>query len=56
MQVFISVCATTVLVSRSKVQKAYAKVNVRLIEVSTGRIIHSEEGAGEALTETKNAV
>lgn len=42
--------------SRSKVQKAYAKVNVRLIEVSTGRIIHSEEGAGEALTETKKTM
>jgi len=39
--------------SRSKAQKAYAKVNVRLIEVKTGRIIHSEEGAGEAVTETK---
>lgn len=42
--------------SRSKVQRAYAKVNVRLIEVSTGRIIHSEEGAGEALTETKKTM
>ena len=42
--------------SRSKVQKAYAKVNVRLIEVSTGRIIHSEEGAGEALTQTKKTM
>jgi curli biogenesis system outer membrane secretion channel CsgG len=42
--------------SRSKVQRAYAKVNVRLIEVSTGRIIHSEEGAGEAVTETKKTM
>jgi curli biogenesis system outer membrane secretion channel CsgG len=42
--------------SRTKVQKAYAKVNVRLIEVSTGRIIHSEEGAGEAVTETKKTM
>lgn len=42
--------------SRSKVQKAYAKVNVRLVEVSTGRIIHSEEGAGEASTETKKTM
>jgi curli biogenesis system outer membrane secretion channel CsgG len=42
--------------SRSKVQKAYAKVNVRLVEVSTGRIIHSEEGAGEATTETKKTM
>lgn len=42
--------------SRSKAQKAYAKVNVRLIEVRTGRIIHSEEGAGEAVTETKKTL
>lgn len=42
--------------SRSKAQKAYAKVNVRLIEVKTGRIVHSEEGAGEALTETKKTL
>lgn len=42
--------------SRKKVQKAYAKVNVRLIEVSSGRIIHAEEGAGEALSETKKTL
>ncbi len=42
--------------SRSKIQKAYAKVNVRLVEVRTGRIIHSEEGAGEATTETKKTM
>jgi curli biogenesis system outer membrane secretion channel CsgG len=42
--------------SRKKVQKAYAKVNVRLIEVSTGRIIHSEEGAGEAISEAKKTL
>lgn len=42
--------------SRSKAQKAYAKVNVRLIEVRTGRIMHSEEGAGEAVTETKKTL
>ena len=34
--------------SRAKIQKAFAKVAVRLVEVSTGRIVHSEEGAGEA--------
>lgn len=42
--------------SRKKMQKAYAKVNVRLIEVSTGRIIHAEEGAGEATSETKTTL
>jgi curli biogenesis system outer membrane secretion channel CsgG len=42
--------------SRKKTQKAYAKVNVRLIEVSTGRIIHSEEGAGEAISEAKKTL
>jgi curli biogenesis system outer membrane secretion channel CsgG len=39
--------------SRKKEQKAYAKVNVRLIEVKTGRVILAEEGAGESITETK---
>ncbi len=38
--------------SRSKKQTAYAKVNVRLINVGTGQIIYSEEGEGEAFTET----
>jgi curli biogenesis system outer membrane secretion channel CsgG len=42
--------------SRSKTQKAYAKVNVRLVEVSTGRIVYSQEGAGEAFTETKKTL
>ena len=42
--------------SRSKAQKAYAKVNVRLVDVSTGRIIHSSEGAGEAISETKKTL
>lgn len=42
--------------SRKKSQRAYAKVNVRLIEVSTGRIVHSEEGAGEAVTESKKTL
>lgn len=39
--------------SRIKTQKAYAKVNVRLVEVSTGRIVYSEEGAGESSVTTK---
>lgn len=42
--------------SRSKAQKAYAKVNVRLVDVATGRIIHSSEGAGEAVSETKKTL
>jgi curli biogenesis system outer membrane secretion channel CsgG len=42
--------------SRSRVQRAYAKVNVRLIEVSTGRVIAAMEGAGEATTETKKTM
>lgn len=42
--------------SRSKAQKAFAKVNVRLVDVETGRIIHSAEGAGEAVTETKKTL
>jgi len=42
--------------SRAKSQKAYAKVNVRLVDVSTGRIIHSTEGAGESVSETKKTL
>lgn len=42
--------------SKSKAQKAYAKVNVRLIEVKTGRVVSAREGAGEATTETKKGV
>jgi len=34
--------------SRTKTQKARAKVNVRLIKVSTGQIIYSEEASGYA--------
>jgi len=37
--------------SRSKIQVAYAKVNVRLIDVKTGQIIFAQEGAGEAKSE-----
>ncbi|MEW5818444.1 MAG: CsgG/HfaB family protein, partial [Spirochaetota bacterium] len=37
--------------SRTKKQTAYAKVNIRLIDVSTGQIIYSEEGQGEAFSE-----
>ena len=37
--------------SRSKKQTAYAKVNVRLVDVKTSQIIYSEEGEGEAFSE-----
>lgn len=42
--------------SRAKTQKAYAKVNVRLVDVSTGRIISAKEGAGEAASEAKTTM
>lgn len=41
---------------RTKNQRAYAKVNVRLVDVSTGRIIYSEEGAGEAINTAESKV
>ncbi len=37
--------------SRTKRQVAFAKVHVRLIEVRSGQILYSEEGAGEAFSE-----
>jgi len=37
--------------SRVKKQQAYAKVNIRLIDVNTGQIIYSAEGDGEAFSE-----
>tara|TARA_B100000242_G_scaffold16762_1_gene10319 strand:- start:4918 stop:5862 length:945 start_codon:yes stop_codon:yes gene_type:complete len=37
---------------RTKNQRAFAKVNVRLVDVSTGRIIFSQEGAGESVNTT----
>jgi|AntAceMinimDraft_17_1070374.scaffolds.fasta_scaffold44558_1 curli biogenesis system outer membrane secretion channel CsgG len=40
------------LLSRTKSQIVYAGVNIRLIDVSTGQIIYSEEGKGEAETST----
>lgn len=38
--------------SRSKAQKAQARVNVRLVDVKTSQIIFAAEGRGEAITET----
>jgi curli biogenesis system outer membrane secretion channel CsgG len=41
---------------RTKTQKAYAKVNVRIIDVATTRIIFATEGAGEATSEAKKTM
>lgn len=37
--------------SRTKKQEAFAKVHIRIIDVSTGQIIYSEEGKGSAFSE-----
>ena len=37
--------------SRVKKQEAFAKVHVRIVDVSTGQIIYSEEGKGSAFSE-----
>ena len=37
--------------SRNKKQKANATVNVRLIDITNGQVIFSQEGSGEALSE-----
>lgn len=39
------------LFSRVKKQQAYAKVNIRLVDVTSGQIIYSAEGEGEAFSE-----
>ncbi len=44
------------LISRSKMQIAEAAVTVRLIDVSTGLIIYSEEAKGEAEVKTKTTL
>jgi curli biogenesis system outer membrane secretion channel CsgG len=36
--------------NRTKKQTAFAKVHIRLIDVSTGQILYSEEGEGEAFS------
>ncbi|MFC1887177.1 CsgG/HfaB family protein [Candidatus Cloacimonadota bacterium] len=41
----------TGIFSRTKKQTAYAKVNVRLINIKTGQVIYAEEGSGEAYSE-----
>ncbi|MDH4944810.1 CsgG/HfaB family protein [Sulfurimonas sp. C5] len=37
--------------SRVKKQEAFAKVHIRIVDVSTGQIIYSEEGQGKAFSE-----
>jgi hypothetical protein len=44
------------LIGRKKTQTATATVNIRLIEVKTGKIIYSEEATGEATTQTKTVM
>lgn len=38
--------------SREKIQTAYAKVNIRLIDVRTGSVVFAQEGSGEAKSES----
>jgi curli biogenesis system outer membrane secretion channel CsgG len=42
--------------SRSKKQTAFAKVNIRLVDVKTGMIVYSEEGEGEATSEAETVL
>lgn len=42
--------------SRTKKQTAFAKVNVRLVDVKTSQIIYSEEGEGEAFSEAETVL
>lgn len=44
------------LFSRNKKQTAYAKVNVRLVDVRTSQIVYSEEGGGEATSEAETVL
>ncbi len=41
------------LFNRKKVQRAHAKVAIRLVDVQTGLVYHAVTGEGEATTETK---
>jgi curli biogenesis system outer membrane secretion channel CsgG len=46
----------TGFLSRTKTQKAHAKVSVRLVDVRTSRVIYGEEGSGEAVSEVGTVV
>jgi len=48
--------STDAVFSRSKTQIVQAGVNIRLIDVSTGQIIYSEEAKGEAETTNKTTL
>lgn len=47
---------TTKLFSNSKTQQVEAGLNIRLVDVSTGQIIYSEEAKGMAETKTKTVI
>lgn len=44
------------LFSRVKKQEAFARVHIRIIDVSTGEIIYSDEGKGTAFSEAGNVM
>ncbi len=44
------------LFTRSKKQTAYARVSVRLVDVRTGQIVYSEEGEGEAYSQSETVL
>ncbi|MCK9609811.1 MAG: CsgG/HfaB family protein [Candidatus Cloacimonas sp.] len=44
------------LIDRTKKQTAFAKVNLRILDTHTGRVIYGEEGAGEASTSTSTVL
>jgi len=44
------------LFSKKKIQRAQAKVAIRLVDVRTGLVFHSATGEGEATTETKTTL
>lgn len=46
----------TGFLSRTKTQKAHARVSLRLVDVRTSRVIHGDEGRGEAVSEVGTVV
>ena len=44
------------LFSRVKKQEAFARVHIRIVDVSTGQIIYSDEGKGTAFSEAGNVM
>ncbi len=51
-----STTSETGVFSRTKKQRAYAKVSLRLVDVRTGLTIYSEEGRGEAFVEVGKTI